>query len=1295
MVAFPRKVSHNALMSIAPPLLDGRRQRRQLLVALGVAVFVVAQLLGYQLWLSYHEEIENAKITSRNYATIFEARLDATLRRTDTVLQALLRTTPEVALSKQAVAGFAREVNAELDSRMLNFQELAGLRIFDADGDLLYTSDNQNAKYVNVADRNYFPLLRDNPQAGLVFSEVLVARTTGRQSVVATRALRNSQGVFLGVVTALIDVDYFEKIFRSLDVGAHGLIAVRRTDDFTLVVRSPPLASEVNKPMPPGSLTREAIRTGQKEATIEMTAVVDQLPRIFSIRKLEHYPFYVLAALAHDDVLAGWRTRALAVGVSGALLFALLAGLLYRLWRSERREARVLANLTASESRLRTNSERLEIFERLAENSGQGIIMARMDGIVTYANPALRRLIGIPLAADCTDFSVKQFYDAEERRRVRDEIIPRVLNEGFWTGEIKAQTLDGQAASTLQNLFVIRDAAGEPQMIANVLVDLSEREKVEARTRSLLAEMETIFSNALVGIVHLNKRLVVSCNRRFEELFGYGPGELIGKSSETFYASHETFEQIGIEAYATVGEDKNYATELMLKRKGGDTFWGALTGRAIDPRRPNDGSIWIYADISERVQADKLLRESEEAFRRLFEDVKDPLLLIRDGRFVDCNAATLKFLGYYSKAEFLNQSPGEISPPCQPDGRDSGEKAGEMIAIAQQAGYHRFEWLHLRADGSTVPVEVTLTPITLGGEIILHTLWRDITERQLNETRLRLLAGVFEHSAEAIMITSHDNRILEVNQSFSRLTGYSADEARGQNPRLLASGRTTPDEFKLMWQSIRDTGYWQGELWDKRKDGSCYPKWLSISTIRSATGDVDYYLGSFADISERKAAEEKISHLAHYDVLTNLPNRANLQGRLEQALASARREGGSPVAVMFLDLDRFKNINDTLGHHVGDVLLLEVARRLATSVRESDVVARLGGDEFVVLLTGIDGMAAMRVAGKILDALSKPYRIEGHQLYTTASIGIAVFPGDGDSVEVLMQNADAAMYHAKAAGRNNTQFFTTSLNEAAKDRRELEGDLHLALKRHEFVLHYQPQVSGGHRVVGAEVLLRWRHPQRGLISPLRFIPMAEDTGLILPIGQWVLETACAQLKLWSGDTLTRELQVAVNVSARQFRQADFVEQVRKVVVSSGIDPTRLKLELTESLVLDNVEDTIEKMNAIKLLGVLFSMDDFGTGYSSLSYLTRLPLDQLKIDRAFVSQLPDNRSDAIIAQTIVTMGRSLGLNVIAEGVETEAQHTFLESHGCHAYQGFLFSRPVPIDEFEQFLQHSLSADAAVS
>jgi diguanylate cyclase (GGDEF)-like protein len=450
-------------------------------------------------------------------------------------------------------------------------------------------------------------------------------------------------------------------------------------------------------------------------------------------------------------------------------------------------------------------------------------------------------------------------------------------------------------------------------------------------------------------------------------------------------------------------------------------------------------------------------------------------------------------------------------------------------------------------------------------------------------------------------------------------------------------------------------------------------------------GNIEHYIGSFVDISERKAAEEKINHLAHFDTLTDLPNRANLQGRLEQALALARRDGHRRhVAVMFLDLDRFKNINDTLGHHIGDALLLEVSRRLRSSVRESDVVARLGGDEFVVVLTGADAVAAERIAGKMLQSLTQPYHIDGQCLHTTSSIGIAVFPGDGETVDLLMRNADAAMYQAKAAGRNNVKFFAASMNQAARDRRQLEEDLHLALQKKQFVLHYQPQVDTQRRIFGTEVLLRWQHPEHGLVPPGRFIPLAEDTGLIVPIGKWVLETACDQLKAWSVDARTRDLQVAVNVSARQFRQADFIEQLHELLEHSGADPTRLKLELTESLVLDNVTDTIAKMNAIKLLGVTFSMDDFGTGYSSLSYLTRLPLDQLKIDRAFVSRLPDNQSDAVIAQTIVTMGRSLGLTVIAEGVESEAQRQFLDGHGCHGYQGFLFGRPLPVEAFEQLL-----------
>jgi len=841
------------------------------------------------------------------------------------------------------------------------------------------------------------------------------------------------------------------------------------------------------------------------------------------------------------------------VGACGFLLLALFAALLLRLWRSEAREAQVVADLVDSERQQRDNGKRLQIFERLVENAGQGIGMAHPDGTMTYANPALRRLLDLPANAAYNDYSFNQFYTGENRRRLREEVLPAVLQAGQWTGELELSSLDGRSIPAIHTLFVVRNAAGETPIIANVLADISERRQAEQVSRLLLQAVE--YSPVAIVITSRNGEIEY-VNPSFTQVTGFSRSEAIGQNTR-FLKSGETPPETYQQMWQTLLEGKVWNGILHNRRKNGELFWEQTS---ISPVFGDHGEVTHYLAVKE-----------------------------------------------------------------------------------------------------------------------------DISDRHVTETRLRLLAGVFEHSAEAIMVSDRDNRILEVNKAFCRLTGYAADEVRGENPRLLSSGRSPPEAYHAMWQSINSSGHWQGEIWDRRKDGSVYPKWLSISTICGSDGNIEHYIGSFVDISERKAAEEKISHLAHFDTLTDLPNRSNLQGRLEQALAAARRDSlHRPLAVMFLDLDRFKNINDTLGHHVGDSLLLEVSKRLMASVRESDVVARLGGDEFVVVLTGADAMAAERVAGKILRALSQPYHLDGQRLHTTSSIGIAVFPGDGESVDILMRNADAAMYHAKSAGRNNMQFFTASMNQAASDRRQLEEDLHLALQKNQFVLHYQPQIDDLRRVFAAEALLRWQHPEHGLVPPNRFIPIAEDTGLIVPIGQWVLETACAQLQAWSVEARTCDLQLAVNVSARQFRQADFVDQLRKVIERSGADPLRLKLELTESLVLDNVADTIAKMNVIKQFGVSFSMDDFGTGYSSLSYLTRLPLDQLKIDRAFVSRLPDNQSDAVIAQTIVTMGSSLGLKVLAEGVENEAQRQFLENHGCHGYQGFLFSRPLPIEAFEQLL-----------
>ena len=573
---------------------------------------------------------------------------------------------------------------------------------------------------------------------------------------------------------------------------------------------------------------------------------------------------------------------------------------------------------------------------------------------------------------------------------------------------------------------------------------------------------------------------------------------------------------------------------------------------------------------------------------------------------------------------------------------------------------------------------------------ILQARVRNILQRKRAETQLRLAAHVFEHSGEAIVVTDRDNRIIEVNPAFTRMTGYLPEEVRGQNPRILSSGRATPEEYRSMWQAIQEQGFWQGEMWDRRKDGNVYPKLLTISVVRSQRGNIDFHIASFADISEQKASEEKIRHVAHHDALTGLPNRPHLQISLEHAIATAKRES-EQIALMFIDLDRFKLINDTLGHNVGDSLLVEVAQRLKASVRESDLVARLGGDEFVVVMSSSDAVnSAAHVAEKILSGLSQPYRIDEHDLRSTPSIGISLYPHDGADIETLMKNADTAMYHAKAMGRNNFHFFSPEMNQSSNERLQLENSLHRALERGEFIVHYQPQqdFSSG-RLVGAEALIRWHHPERGMVSPLQFIPLAEENGMILPIGTWVLREVCRQIKAWREQGLP-EMRFAVNLSPRQFRQEGLVEEIIAILREFDVPAAALELEITEGSVMDNADAAISQLNRLSQHGLSIAIDDFGTGYSSLSYLKRFPVSKLKIDRSFVMDIPGDANDTAIAIAVIQLAKSLGLEVVAEGVETAEQRRFLGEQGCDLLQGYHYSKPLDAAAFEAFALQAAQA-----
>jgi diguanylate cyclase (GGDEF)-like protein/PAS domain S-box-containing protein len=688
-----------------------------------------------------------------------------------------------------------------------------------------------------------------------------------------------------------------------------------------------------------------------------------------------------------------------------------------------------------------------------------------------------------------------------------------------------------------------------------------------------------------------------------------------------------------------------------------------------------------------RDTVEQALRSSEARSSAVLKNAGIGIVVIDErGVIQTFNPAAERIFGY-SSHEMMGHNISLLMPEpyrSQHDGYlESYLKTGKSSAL-----WNTREVVGARKGGDVFPLELKATEVWVAGTRLFIGSVIDISDRKQNEQDLRIAAIAFE-TREGILITDRDHTILRVNQAFTELTGYSAAEAIGQTPDLLKSGREDTALSSRMRAIIARDKYWHGELWSRRKNGEVYPIWLDTTAVTDAEGQITHYVSVFSDITVRKEADEQIHRLAFYDALTNLPNRSLLRDRLQLALTNGARHK-KQGAILFIDLDNFKILNDTRGHNIGDLLLIEVAKRLQDCVRSGDTVARLGGDEFVVMLEDLGEDAAVAAATaqdvgeKILATMNRPFTLQGFEHHSSSSIGIGLFCGEGTSMDDLFKHADSAMYQAKTSGRNTIRFFDPAMQAELVIRAALTDDLRQAISRQQLQLFYQVQVNL-QGAIGAEALLRWQHPERGLVSPIQFIPIAEETGLIVPIGIWVLQKACAQLKAWQNNPLTRHLHLAVNVSARQFRQADFAEQVLNVLKQNGIDPLSLKLELTESLILENIGNTIEKMQTLRAIGIRFSMDDFGTGQSSLTYLKSLPLEQIKIDQSFVCDITTDPGNATIVQTIIGMAGNLGLDVIAEGVETEQQRTFLERHGCHAYQGYLFGKPMPIDAFEDLLR----------
>jgi len=829
-----------------------------------------------------------------------------------------------------------------------------------------------------------------------------------------------------------------------------------------------------------------------------------------------------------------------------------------------------------------------------------------------------------------------------------------------------------------------------------IVDDVTERRRQADEVARLAREQEAILGSASIGIVFLKDRKIVRCNRRYEEMYGYAHGEMVGKATAELYGNPADFDKAPA-AYQMLARGQTARRVELRRRKDGTTFWTRADGKAVDPHDPLKGSVWIVEDVTEQRRAEEELQRVLAEQQALLNNVMVGIAFSRDRRIQRCNRRFEELFGY---------GPGEANGASWRDTYftdEEFENAARVYPELDQGRIHtREQWLR-RRDGSGFWCRVSGRAVEAGnpekGQVWLLD---DISQEHEGEERVqRALAEqelILDNATVGIAFL-RNRVILRCNRFFEEMLGYGPSELVGQGTKVLFASE---EEWQTAGQSsaaAQPGEAFEGEASFRRRDGSTF-----ICRVRGRRIDVgdpeQEWIWSYEDVTaEREAdlrvkralesleravaerttelqdAQARAQHLADHDALTGLPNRRLLEDRLTQALALSQRNR-EHTAVMFVDLDRFKTINDSLGHSVGDVLLKEVSQRLINQLRTGDTICRIGGDEFVLVLPQIKRTSDVaQIAGKVIEQLSLPVVVEERELMVTSSIGIAVFPDDGRDAETLIRNADAAMYHAKEAGRANYQFFTEQMNQAASRRLALESDLRRALSRGELRVHYQRFVDKAGKAAGYEALLRWQHPERGLVEPADFIQLAEETGLILRMGEWVLREACRWATFIGAPTLgSGGLQVAVNLSPRQFNDPNLPRIVAAALKESGLPPRLLELEITESLAMRETDTTLATLQRLKKLGVSIAIDDFGTGYSSLAYLKRFPVDKLKIDRSFVAELPGDREQCAIVSAIVALAHALNVRVIAEGVEHKSQREFLGRCGCDYLQGYLVGRP---------------------
>ena len=692
----------------------------------------------------------------------------------------------------------------------------------------------------------------------------------------------------------------------------------------------------------------------------------------------------------------------------------------------------------------------------------------------------------------------------------------------------------------------------------------------------------------------------------------------------------------------------------------------------------------VWRDITERKRMEKAIAEEQGRYKTLFETANDGIFLMDGSGYLDCNEKGAAMYGR-TVAEVLGHTPIDFSPERQPDGRSSVRVAEEKVGAALGGTPQHFDWQSLRRDGTPFDVEITLSSIVLGGKTCMQAIVRDITERRRAEEQLRLAHEAFTNVQEAIIVCDARANILDVNPSFSSMTGYAREEAIGNNPRILNSGQHPRDYYEELWRALTGLGKWEGELWNRRKDGQLYIQHTRISAVRGDDGGITRFVAVASDVTQLRESQSRIERMAYYDALTNLPNRSLLADRLKQAIAQADRRNDL-LAVCYLDLDGFKPINDLWGHEAGDQLLMEVAKRLQACVRMGDTVARLGGDEFVVLLGDAKDVHEIEQAvRRILGAVAEPFSIGKANTALTASIGVTVYPDDGQDPDTLIRHADQAMYISKQSGKNRHNLFDPESDRRLKAHHEIVSRIRDGLSDGELLLYYQPKVDMRlGKVVGVEALIRWQHPDQGLLPPAKFLPVIENSEFSIVLGEWVMREALRQMAAWA--TIGLELPISVNISGHHLQQKNFVARLAALLAEfPAVQPQWLELEILETTAMEDVEETSRVISACSELGVSFALDDFGTGYSSLTYFRRLPTKLLKIDQSFVRDMLDDPEDLAIVEGVISLAKAFQRKIIAEGVETEGHGGPLLDIGCDLAQGYAIARPMPAAEIPAWIE----------